>query len=218
MKPSEVIALFRSEMRDEIKPYLWTEDDACTYLTEAHSLFVRGIGGIPDMIDLPYSDTGREVDLPPTLLTFRRVQHPSDGCEIDIRNVEEDDLKTPNYRTMLSSGRPVALLVGAIRNKGIWRPTPITTGVAEAAIYRATDVVVTCSNMNDPNLFEIEPRFHRDLVYGMAMQALMKNDSETFDKRRADEQAAMFASRVDAAKAERDRANHRFRTVVYGGI
>lgn len=217
MTPGEVIAFFRSDMQDETAPYLWTEDDTYVYLTEAHSLFVRGIGGIPALIDLPFVAGEKEVDLPSSLLTFRRVQHPSDGREIDIRNVEEDDLHTPNYRTCLSGGRPTALLVGAARGKGYWRGTPTTSGTAEAAVYRSTEVVVCEGNLCQPDLFEIERRYHRDLVYGMAMQALMKSDAETYDKRRATEQAGMFMAQIDKALGERDRANHRRRTVVYGG-
>jgi hypothetical protein len=47
--------------------------------------------------------------------------------------------------------------------------------------------------------------------------AHLKQDAETYDRGRADQFRTEFFAYCDQAKAEREKREHKFRTVAYGG-
>lgn len=219
MSPQGVIDLFRSEMGDSVEPYLWADEDLFAYLTEAHSQFVRGWGGVADSIEIDVVAGEQTSDLPVEVLLFRRVYYADTRREVELRNIEEETLLAPNYRTgYIGGGLPGAMIIGMVDGSVAWSPVPMESSTIAAVVYRATDVVVEEGNLEQEDLFELPARFHRALVYGMCAQALLKQDAETFDQRRSDQQTLLFAGAIQSAKDERERAQHKPRTIAYGGI
>ena len=52
MNATELSDYFRSQVRDEVAPYLWTDTDVLTYMNEAQKMFVRLTNGIYDVVHL----------------------------------------------------------------------------------------------------------------------------------------------------------------------
>ena len=64
---------------------------------------------------------------------------------------------------------------------------------------------------------EIDEQHHLHLLDGMKRLAYRKEDAETYDRGRADQFDAAFYAYCDQAKAERERREHKYRTIPYGG-
>ena len=52
----------------------------------------------------------------------------------------------------------------------------------------------------------------------MKAQAYSKQDAETYNKAKADEEAAKFVAYCEQAKREKEKYKHKVRVVRYGGI
>lgn len=208
--------LFRSEFGDTIDPHFWSEAELLVYLNEAHRQFVRGIGGIPDIITVAYTADEAFSGVPPTLLKVVRAYHPDDGEPITARNIEELDTTSELYRSDNRRYRPLELLLGLKQDQVRWLPIPSESGSVELAVNRKTTLEVTESTI-ETAVFEIEEQYHRALVYGVASQALLKHDVEVFDKEKAEDLAARFYSEIAAAKADRSMREHNPRGVQYAG-
>ncbi len=48
MNSTELLALFRSDVVDDVAPYLWSDPEVYAYMNDAYFMFVRLTGGIPD--------------------------------------------------------------------------------------------------------------------------------------------------------------------------
>jgi hypothetical protein len=215
MTPEDVITLFRAEFGDTVAPHLWSEGEAAVYLTEAHRQFVLGLGGIPDIVPVDYLPDEPFSNITPLLHTVRKAYHP-DGEPLTTRNIEELDTTSRLYRPDNRRYRPLELVLGLKRNQVRWMPVPSEAGAIELAIYRASSLVVTSDTIETAE-FEIEDQYHRSLVYGMAAQALLKHDAETFDEQKAQELQARFFGVITEAKAARDKRDYTPRSIVYGG-
>lgn len=215
MTPENVLSLFRSEFGDTVAPHLWSEDELIVHLNEAHNQFVRGLGGIPDVITVPYTADTPFSAVTPLLHTVRRVYLP-DGKPVTTRNIEELDTTSQLYRPDNRREEPLEVVLGLKKNEVRWMPVPSQDGSVEMAIYRRTNVVVTTDNI-DTAEFEIDEQYHRALVYGIASQALLKHDAETFDEQKASELQERFFIEIAAAKADREKRDHTPRAVMYGG-
>lgn len=215
MTPEAVVTLFRSEMGDRVEPFLWSNDDVLAYLNYAYFAFVRGMGGVADVIEIPYAANEAFSEVPVDVLTYRYVYHPDSLRKVELRNIEEEDHALILRCTTLDAGRPATGLLGTINGQIRWTPPPLVSGILEASVYRmpSTEIPEGLSGT-----FELEDRYHRELVSGMAAQALLKQDAETFNQRRADIQQALFDKHILDAKSERARALHNPRLIAYGGI
>lgn len=232
MTPETLLQLFRADMRDEAAPYLWSDVELYAYMDEAQNEFCRRTGGLADsssaVCSIAVTAGAPYAEYDPRILKLRDLRRQSDGRNVQIINFEDlgtqgmmsDDYGRFNLWTAGGvkfsdlSGEIKAVVVGMDANKLRIVSTPLEDDVLLAIVYRLPLNSITPSS----TAFEIDPQHHRYLMYWMKHLAYTKPDAETYDRGRAVEMRDLFAAYCDNAKAERERREHKYRSVAYGGL
>lgn len=216
MLPSELLDLFRVEMNDAKKPYLWSDEFVIGAIDDAHKQFARRTDGIPDSTTpevtvLPVVPGTDILALHPTIKKIRSARRSDNGRPVDVINQED---MTP--RGLYFDGRlgPVrALVLGMDDNQvRVW-PMPDETVDVLLSVFRLPLATIT-----DDEPFEIPEQHHRHLLLWAKHLAYSVQDAETFDKTKAAEFEQRFLNYCDRAAAEQAKARHKTRVVAYGGI
>lgn len=208
----ELLALFRTEVSDLVAPYLWSDVQVVGYLDDAQKQFCRLTEGIEDGRSFKISVTvGKEwYTLSPQILKLRKVVIAGTGRELKVINVER----------MIAEGMffdghigPIAALVTGIEKHSAraW-PVPSVETLLHLSTFRLPETVKAGDDM------EIDEQHHRHLLMWAKHLAYDVQDSETYDRRKADEYEQRFRSYCAAAKIEQERARRVVGAVVYGGI
>jgi hypothetical protein len=217
--------LFRSEMRDEATPYLWSDAEIYSYIDDAQKMFCRLQGGIADASSAVtrLSVTAGDVFVPisPLILKIRGARRSADGYDLEILNFEDmqsrrsvDDYGyRSGYRIDNTVGIVKAIVVGMEANKIRLVHIPQEDQLIDLIVYRMPLVSITAGRQ----ALEIDEHHHRHLLHWMKHLAYQKQDAETYDRGRSDMFRAEFLAYCDQAKAEREKREHKYRTVVYGG-
>jgi hypothetical protein len=226
MDSTSLIKLFRADVNDTLKPYLWTDPELLSYLDDAQKMFARLTGGISDAS----SDVTRLeglageafVTISPRILKIRQVQRVSDARDLDILNFEDlqNTLAVDDYgfqqgfKLDNQQGEVRAVISGMEQGKLRLLRIPEADVSLQMIVYRMPlkDIV------DFDQKLEIEEQHHRHLMLWMRALGHQKPDAETYDRTMAQAYEAKFYGYCDQAKAERERKEHKYRTVAYGGI
>ena len=204
--------LFRSDVRDEVTPYLWSSLEIYAYIDDAQKMFCRLQGGISDatsaLTQVAVVANQAFSTISSRILKIRELISRTHHRKIELVNVE-DVYPSPD----ISTGSLCRAIVGMEANKLRWVPVPAESQTVEMLIYRLPLVDITTSGQT----IEIDEQHHRHLLSWMKHLAHMKQDAETYDKGRSDMFRAEFQAYCNQSKAERERREHKYRTVAYGG-
>lgn len=218
MDSQGVVALFRKDVSDETKPYLWTDDEAFGYLNDAQDTLVREIGGIADSTGpvtyLPCAVGQPVAKFSPLILKVTGAYLASTGAPIKVLNYE--NLEREGFRLDGTTGTLRAIVTGMDEGYVTLLDRPAVADTIRLIVERMPRDVIDIDHA--PQELEVDERHHRKLIIGMKALAYDKQDAETFDKRKAEEFAGQFRQYCAKAKAERERRKHKPRTVAYGGI
>lgn len=229
MNALEVVQLFRSQVHDEVTPYLWSDAEVYEYLDQAQKWLVRRLRGLPDattpeITRIENIATGTLfVDLDPRILRIRGV-FDKDNRELDVLNTENlgsytrgDDYGKPSRLTLSEApGKLRAVVTGMEQNKLRLVSPPDQEQEIRLLVNRLPmERVVEAST---PMELEVDEQHHFFLIDGMKALAYRKEDAETFDRGRVDEFTAGFEDYAFRARMEQERLEHRPRTVVYRGL
>ena len=83
MDSTALYELFRSDVRDDVAPYLWSDTEVYSYMDDAQKMFCRLQGGIADAtspvtrISVAVGDVF--VQISPTILKLREARRSTDG-------------------------------------------------------------------------------------------------------------------------------------------
>lgn len=226
MTPTELYDLFRSDVSDVARPYLWSDTEVYAYMNDAYSMYFRLIGGIGDstsdvtQIDAvagePYAD------IHPSILYIRHAHRMSDGRELKRMNFEDlGTLTEYDYgiaapmRITDEPGAISGIIIGMEPNKVRWLKVPEVDDTVQLYVYRLPLNTLTPDSTSFPDL---EERHHIHLLKGMKYHAYNKQDTETFNKEKALLNYREFVEYCTQAKREWDRMRHKPRAVVYGGL
>lgn len=217
MTPSEVKTLFRSEMKDAVAPYLWSDADVYTYIDDAQKMFCRLTDGISDattaeVVEIPVAADATWLDSHPSILKIRAATRDSDGAPLEVVNFE--DLASRGIRLDGRKGPVRTLITGMQENKLRLASVASVVDTIRLLVFRLPLIDVT----DGEGPFEVAPEHHIHLLYWVKRCALLKQDAETFDKSKAEDFEVMFRAYCAQAKAEQQRKRHKVRTVAYGGI
>jgi hypothetical protein len=232
MTTDELLTQLRLELDDVAEPQLWADAELLGYLDDAQKMFCRLTGGLADASS---SITRTNVvigakfsTISPKILKIRHAELVSNSRELTILNFEDrenwgsgrDDygnIFTGLVSTAWASDNlpgPVrAIVVGMERNKIRLIQVPDATDVVQMIVYR-----LPLGNLTDNCDPEIDEQHHRHLLYWAKYLAYGKQDAETIDKTKSADFQGKFYAYCDQAKAERERREHKYRTVQYGGI
>ena len=222
----ELIDAWRSDVLDDVGPYLWSRAEAIRYAEAAYRRFVRLTGGIHDFTSpLTRVDivAGEEIaTISPLILRFDKAQRESDGREIAIANWTDQNLMRRDDYGVSSflyndraPGEVRYMVIGSEVGKVKWVSPPAADDVALLQVYR---LPLTRIVDETHTLSEVNEDYHIHLLDWMKHLAYLKRDSETYNKRASDEHRAAFIQTCAEAKAEMDRYRSKVRTVQYGGL
>ena len=225
MDTTQLLDLFRSDTMDTVIPYLWSDTEIFSYMDDAQKMFCRLQGGISDSSSSTtvISATAGEpfADVSPLILKIRLATRASDGRRLEILNfedlegrmAEEDYGYRASYRLDNHQGEVRAIVVGMETNKVRLVRIPEEDQEINLTVYRLPHTTLASKGQD----LEIDEQHHRYLLYWMKHLAHQKQDAETYDRGRSDTFRAEFLAYCDQAKAERERREHKYRTVAYGG-
>lgn len=226
MNSSALLALFRSEVRDEATPYLWSDSEIYAYIDDAQKMFCRLQGGIADsssaITRIAVSAGDEYADISPLILKLRAARRTADGRDLSIKNYEDfqfarasDDYGySAGFRFSTIRGPVQALIVGMDANRARLVDIPQEDQTIDLVVYRLPLTNITGANQP----LEIDEHHHRHLLHWMKHLAHQKQDAETYDRGRSETFRTEFLAYCDQAKAEREKREHKYRTVGYGGI
>lgn len=227
MNSTELLELFRADINDAVKPYLWTDEEIYAYMGDAYMQFWRLVGGIGDMTSdeasLVVAAQGEEFsDLHPSLLTIREAHRVVDSRRMTVTNAEQLPVMTSdsdygNTRSLLldqTTGAPGVAVIGLERGKVRWCPIPDQNYDVRLLVYR---LPLEGISGEDQELSELDVMHHIHLMKWMRAMAYQKQDAETFDRAKAAEAEAQFRAYCAQAKREWDRYRHKPSFTAYGG-
>lgn len=227
MNSTELLAMFRTEVRDTASPPLWSDTEILGYMDDAQKMFCRLTGGISDSTSA--ATTVQVVAsepfacFSPKIIKVRAAYLESTGRQLQILNYEDLEFMARSddygYRSNTSlwfneTGNPEAVVLGAEQDKLRIAPIPLTDDLITLIVNRMPLLDI---NKKDQKL-EIQEQHHRHLLLWMKSLGHMKQDAETFDRARSESFAAQFYAYCDQAKAERGMREHKYRTISYGGL
>ena len=212
MTRDDLLTLFRQQIDDVAKPYLWSDEEGDEYLDDAQNMFVRLTGGISDAtsalcsFDVAIGDEFAPFDK--RILKIRYAKR-GDGTELKVTNFEDHSEPGNGERLTSTPGALVGLVVGMDDNNFRLRSIPAVADTVSLIIKRLPLVL---------DLSEIAVHHHPHLVAWMKYRAYSKHDAETLDKNKAEEFLQQFTSYCVKCSGESDTRKHKQRSVAYGGI
>jgi hypothetical protein len=216
MESPELLALFRSEMNDTVKPYLWSDDELISYLDDAQLMFCRKTEGIPDdenptvtRVDVAVG-TDR-INLHPTIKQIRNVIRTDTGRTIEVINKE--DMPRRGWYFDGRSGHVRALVIGSTANRARVWPLSDEVLTLELSVFR-----LPLTKIADTDVLEIDEEHHVHLLHWVKHRAYLKQDSEAFDRLNAAECETKFLAYCAEVKTEQRRKRHKARTISYAGL
>lgn len=226
MDSTRLYSLFRSDVSDLERPYLWTDDEVWEYMNDAYKMFVRLTGGISDftsaITEVSASAGEPTSEVSKKILRFMSARRASDGRDVEIINSTDiGRMNTPDYgqlKPMILDNTPGpirCMVIGMQRGVVRWINVPEVDETVNLHVYRLPldDITGDAQELTD-----VDEHHHVHLLSGMKALAYRKQDAETFDRARADENELRFARYCSAVKAEHEREKHKTRVVSYGGI
>jgi hypothetical protein len=218
MNSTELIDLYRSEMRDTEEPYLIGDTALYSYLDDAQQWFCRLTEGIedsrtPSVTRLAVVPNQEWYQTSSLILKVREAHRLDTGRPISIVNAEK-----ATQLGVVFDGRvgPLQYLVTGLDKNHLraW-PTPNETVGVELRVFRRPLENIT--DAGDQPL-EIDDHHHRHLLLWVKHLAYDNHDVEMFDKRKSDEYKAKFEAYCFKAMKEQERARRAVGTVIYGGL
>ena len=226
MDTADLLALFRADTRDTFEPYLWSDEEVFSYIDDAQKMFCRLQGGIADssspLTVLSITAGDEFADYDPRILKLRGAYRAVDGRDLELLNFEDMQMRhpvddygySPGFRIDNSQGELRALVVGMEAGKVRLVRIPTADQEVRLIVYR----LPLESIEDDGDALEIDELHHRHLLHWMKHLAHQKQDAETYDRGRAEQFRVEFLAYCDQAKAEREKREHKYRTISYGGI
>lgn len=227
METTDLITLFRKQVQDTVKPYLFDADEVFQYLVDAQDMFVRLTGGIPDSTTRALTDLAVVVGVPiarhsPYILRIRSaklltaLRALSIISEGDLEQTYSEDygLRTTGYLDDTDTGDVRAMVLGVEDNAVRWYKVPTTADTCRMNIYRLPYPRMT----DEESCLEIDEHHHIHLLKWMKHLAYSKEDAETYDKNLADKNEVAFRAYCEQAREEKERQRYKPRVVQYGGL
>lgn len=223
MTSDELFELFRSDIDDAVRPYLWSDTEVWRYMNDAYRQFVRLTGGIPDIsseiteVDITTGEATSEISR--KILKFRQAKLVSTGQKLKIVNYTDRPEGFDDYGVLSNSedqpGEVHSMVVGEQKGLVRWIQVPVADDSVKLSVLRLPLVDIT----GDGQEFdEVDDEHHESLLLWMKHRAHNKQDAETFDKGKSQDFRAQFELYCESVKEEIERWKSKPRVVAYGGL
>lgn len=213
MNSTELYELFRGDMNDAEQPYLWSDLEVFGYMNDAYRMFVRLTGGIADstsaaaQVPVVAGDVAGAMD--PSVMEVLSAYRMSDGQPVRVHNGPE--FPRPSTRVGPVSG----MVIGEQDDLARWTSIPAADDTVQMTVYRMPAGFITD---HEQPFTGVKEDHHLHLLPWMRHLAYLKQDAETFNRSKSDENGAIFRGYCDFVKTEIERRKHKIRVVAYGGL
>lgn len=230
MLPSELVARFRLDVRDDQQPYLWSDAEVWGYLNDAIQRWLGAPGGgvldasTTAICNLAVTAANPWLTLSPLITKIRSARLASTKRTLEVITLEH----LLGMQGMANNQFPVstddldlegnikALVIGMERNKLRVVRIPTANDTVKLIVERRS--IYTHAPGDSPETaIEIDANYHLDLLFGMKALAYAKEDADTFDKSKSDDNEAKFQGRVDKYVRDRSSKTHTPKLMTYGG-
>lgn len=225
MTSGDLYELFRSDVVDDVTPYMWTDKEVFAYMNDAYYMFVRMTGGIPDgdsrVTRLSITSGQATTPISEKVMRIRQAYTQSNDLKLKIINVQDiENLTTEDYGViravgnLSTAGEVRYMIIGESEDYVRWVHVPTTDDVVQMTIERLPldDI---CDKSHDLAGVRSEHHFH--LLKWMRHLAYRKQDTDKFDLIKSDQEERDFLAYCDMAKREKGIRRHKVRTTSYGG-
>lgn len=210
MNSLDIATEFRSEMRDEQSPYLWSDNDVLRYMNEAIRQICLKAWGLADEMTVTFpANSQTPVLVSKRVLRFNAAFGP-DGRRLEFRSVAE----SPDMY-LRSAGKLCALVQDVEEHKLVPYPAPNTDTDVRFQVYR-----LPLEDLKAINVFEeieLSDESRIGIVHYMRHLAFLKTDAETYDRGKADDFLGLFDRFADEYRRERERRYHHTRVTPTSG-
>lgn len=219
-----LIEQFRTQMDDNIEPYLWHEDRIVEWLDEAQKIFAertKYFKGSESIAVL--SADGGDFATPAYALEIRRAILTSNPTPLFIGNFNAIDRGAvySDYGIDLNgdwealTGTPRLLVLDEKTGYGRLVPKPPADDTIKIHYFRYPLKDITSSS----STLELTDTRHQRImvVYARAM-AYGDHDADVYDPKQEESKLAEFHAKVDVIAAQIKRQTRKAGTVKYGGL
>ena len=228
MDASELLCLFRQDTSDEVEPYLWSNTEVFAYMNDAYYMFVRKTGGIPDattpeVVTLTAAEDTARTDLHESIMRVRTARNTTLNRPVTVINTEDEEyMARQDYGIVFTGtsdpdvrGRPDYLILGEEEGSVRWVNVPDQDYTIQLTVERLP--LTTITRPRD-QFTGVRAEHHYHLLKWMRHLAYLKQDADTFDQIKSDNERAAFLAYCDAALNEKATRKHKVRVVRYGGL
>lgn len=227
MESHELLCAFREDAVDATAPYLWSNAEVYRYMNDAYFMFVRLTGGIPDGSSsvttlLAAADTAT-TPIDKSILRIRTAHNVTDNnCPVKIINVQDvdaltsDDYGVIRYNAQSTQPGPVRYLISGEEETYVrWVNIPVVNTTIQLVVERLPLIPITRDRQR---LTGVREEHHYHLLKWMRHLAYRKQDADTFNLTKSDQERDDFVAYCALATKEKGIRKHKVRVVAYGGL
>jgi len=223
----ELLGRFRCDAVDDVTPYLWSDDEVYTYINDAYYMFVRLTGGIPDgssaVTKLTATQDEPTTTIDPSVMRIRTARNTTlNSRPVTVINIQDaDDLVTEDYGLWRSinqidvPGRPNYMIIGEEEDYVRWVNVPDADYEIQLTIERLPLIPIDGQKQR---FLGVREEHHYHLLKWVRHLAYRKQDADTFNLVKSDQERNDFVAYCDMAKREKDTRKHKVRVTSYGGL
>ena len=212
MTTTELLAMFRAEVDDNVAPYLAADALVYSYIDDAQKTFCRLTEGIEDgrSFKLTIAPNVEWYKVAPSILKIRKATNAATGREVTLVNQEKAGVLGVLFNGQLG---PVRTLVLGIEKHAVraW-PMPNEAATITLDTFRLPAAVGQGDDL------EIDEQHHSRLLMWVKSRFYGIQDSEVRNDKKSDECEQRFRAYCAQAKVEQERARRVVGTVMYGGV
>lgn len=189
MNGSELIASFRDEAKDDVKPYFVKDERALQFANEAEREACRRshllIDSSADFCEISVSANEPLVEIDPRIINIRRAKLSISTYSLSPVRAEEMDRVNPGWES--HTGTPTTYITDYQTNAIRLYPKQQVAATLNITVSRLPNKEF--DEESDP---EIRAEYHPALVKWMLYRAYSKQDSDLFDPNKAANALAEF--------------------------
>lgn len=194
MNLGELRARFRSEEKDAVAPYLWSDEDLNAWINDAQEEACRRALLLVDSTTsaalAAYGAGDIGVALDPSVIYVRRATLAGNNLPMAPRVARTMDEEVPGWENAQASVPRVFVPDWQTGYLRFWPPA-VAAGTVRMTVVR-TPLSPMESDSDEP---EIRAQYHAYLLDWVRARAYNTQDADTYDPKKADKSMALFVQR-----------------------
>ena len=226
MESHDLLCAFRDDAVDDVAPYLWSTAEVYRYINDAYFMFVRLTGGIADgssvVTQLTATAATPTTAIDKSIMRIRTATNVTDNNRpLKVINVQDEDMMTgddygiiQNYN--IDTPGPVRyMIIGEQEDYVRWVGVPTVNTSIQLVVERLPLAPITNARQR---FTSVRDEHHYHLLKWVRHLAYRKQDADTFNLVKSDQERDDFVAYCDMAKNEKAVRKHKVRMTSYGGI